>query len=112
MDSIDPPEFAARPPLIGVLTLRVTPPPSLPVEVFDPLPRDMVPARGLGASTFGLAPRPVIVAARDRFRMKLGRKELRGDVGEAMGAGAGLPPGVFSGEPLGDRPKGVEGSAM
>lgn len=47
-----------------------------------------------------------MVAARERVRIKEGRKEVRGEVGEAS-------PGVAAGEPLGDRPvKGELGRGM
>ena len=51
---------------------------------------------GFAASTDGLAARLFdSVAARDLVRIKLGKNELRGEVGLA---------GPFSGDPLGDRP--------
>ncbi len=91
-------------PLIGVLTLRVIPPPSLPVLPIVAslecafLPID--PSIGLPNSPEGLATLPdklelVTVAARDLVLMKLGRKD---DLGEA---GLAAP---SRGDPFGDRP--------
>lgn len=92
--------------------LLVTFPPSLTTS---PLPRlrSLVPFRvvlppsGFGASAVGLvapAARVVSVAALDLVLMKLGKKELLGEVGEA---------GVGSGEPVGERGiKGVVGRGM
>lgn len=59
----------------------------------------MAPPNGFTASVEGLPARPafafVIVAALDLVLIKLGRNELRGDVGLA---------GVLRGDPFGDRP--------
>ena len=92
----------ATPPLRGVLILLVTPPPSLP-----PAPatdgsllctRDgAFPLRGFAGSLEGLDP-PfltgfVTVAARERVLIKLGKKELRGEVGDE---------GPGNGDPFGD----------
>jgi hypothetical protein len=81
----------------GVETLLVT----VPSPVFDGsrdrIGREEEP-NGLAASTVGddLPPLPVRVAALLLVLMKLGRKELRGEVGEVgpcPGVGRGVPPG-------------------
>lgn len=90
-----PAAVAARPAsLVGVLTLLVT-------EVF-PGRVELSPQAG-GTSEVGDPPGlPERVAARERDLMKEGRKELRGEVGDA---------GVCEGEPF-VATKGVVGSGM
>lgn len=107
-------EAEANPLLLrGVLTLLVTFPPSLltvPVEASLLCVFRLVDASsGLPLSAEGLATLPVrlelvMVAARDLVRMKLGRKDERGEAGLA---------GVSRGDPFGDRPvKPPVGRAM
>lgn len=104
-EQIDLHPAASSPPPVGVLTLLVTPPPSLLVP-------DTAGATaegrliGSGCSTLGLA-LPVRVAALDLFRIKLGKKEFLGELGLTSGA---VP---APGEPLGDvRGKGEVGRAI
>ena len=89
-------------PLSGVLTLLVTPPPSLlapPVDASRPVVFLLAAlSRGFAASTLGLAtlmPEVVSVAALDLVLMKLGRNEERGEAGLA---------GRSRGDPFGDLP--------
>lgn len=89
------PESPANAPPEGVLTLLVTTPASR-VTVLAPLTEGAAGTAagaaaaalsGSACSARGLA-LPVMVAARDRLRIKLGKNDDRGEVGLASGAGA------------------------
>lgn len=85
----------AKPPLTGVLTLLVTPPPSLRLD--ELLPTAPALAIGSGCSVLGDPFLPVIVFALDLLLLiKLLRKEERGLVG--LASAAGVPPGDPFGE--------------